>query len=102
LVPNVSILGEVNFTAHPEIARSRGFLQILESLGPENTEGIAGVLVMFLWRETEEQVESIFTAMKDFSDGNGDYYRVPEGLVGVDGPRSARLMLMRHWSSGSL
>jgi hypothetical protein len=95
-------LGELNFTAHPEIARSRGFLKIMELLGPENNEGIAGEFVVFLRRETGEQVGSIFTAMKDFSDGNSDYYRVPGGLVGVDGLRSARLTLMRHWSSGSL
>jgi hypothetical protein len=84
LVPNVSILGELDFTAHPEIARSRGFLKILESLGPESIESIADELVKFLKRETEEQVESIFTTMKDFSDGNGDYYRVPEGLFRID------------------
>jgi hypothetical protein len=84
VVPNVGVLGELDFTAHPEIARSRGFLKILESLGPEGIDGIADELVTFLSKETEEQVESIFTTMKDFSDGNGDYYRVPEGLLRID------------------
>jgi hypothetical protein len=77
-------LGELRFTTHPEIARSRRFLNILQSLGPEGIEGIADELVIFLKRETEEQVEWIFTTMKGFSDGNGDYYRGPEGLVRVD------------------